>query len=278
MRLLCGREELRIEELGAENHLAVVNRFDLRSFDHEVTCSLDVDDEMIAFDPADRTDLFATFFEKHVVADADFESMSHDFDLRAKSSSRIARANPWAGGTSLAFTNGTTMDDLERLRAKLCRELAQSERSAEVHTRREARRLGDIPPAYALLALGAHARAQRPRFESIVATQQPERGLRIAHAVGQLFSTLRNLVLDRVIDTERSFRGTLLGFRHGIDVTRLLREVSVRLGDERMRQFCDEWLEERLRLVHGAERQLAWFADVPHRALKSGLGAALAAK
>ena len=167
------------------------------------------------------------------------------------------------------------MDELSKLRAKLCRELAQSEHSADVHTRREARRLGDVPPARALLALGQHAREQRPRFESLVEKRQPRRGLQIAKAVGELFSVLRHMIGDRIIDTERSYRGTLLGFRHGVDITRLLREVAIRLGDERLRMFCDEWLEQRVELIHAAERELAWFADVPHRALKSGLANAL---
>ncbi len=170
------------------------------------------------------------------------------------------------------------MSDLEKLRAKLCRELAQSEHSADVHTRREARRLGDVAPARALLALGEHAREQRPRFDSLACRRQPERGLQIARAVGEMFSTLRNLLFDRMIDTERSYRGTLLGFRHGVDVTRLLREVALRIGDDRLLQFCDEWLEQRIRLLHEAERQLAWFADVPGRAIKSGLRASLATK
>jgi hypothetical protein len=170
------------------------------------------------------------------------------------------------------------MSDLEKLRAKLCRELAQSEHSADVHTRREGRRLGDVPPARALLALGEHARQQRPRFDALACRRQPQRGLQIARAVGEMFSTLRNLLFDRMLDTERSYRGTLLGFRHGVDVTRLLREVALRIGDDRLLQFCDEWLEQRIRLLHEAERQLAWFADVPTRAIKSGLRASLATK
>ncbi len=168
------------------------------------------------------------------------------------------------------------MDDLQKLRAKLCRELAQSERSADVHTRREARRLGDVPPARALLALGEHARAYRSRFDAIACERQPEAGLQLARAIGQMFSTLRKHLFDRLIDTERSYRGTLLGFRHGIDVSRLLREVAVRVGDDHLVGFCDEWLPTRLELVATAERQLAWFADVPSRALKSGMRAAIA--
>lgn len=177
-----------------------------------------------------------------------------------------------ATGTYLASMVGSPMDDLEKLRAKLCRELAQSEHSADVHTRREARRLGDVPPARALQALGDHARAQHARFDALVRRRQPERGLEIARAVGEVFSELRNLIFDRIIDTERSYRGTLLGFHHGVDLTRLLREVAIRAGDDQLLAFCEDWLERRIALVHDAERQLAWFADLPARALMSGGG------
>jgi hypothetical protein len=91
--------------------------------------------------------------------------------------------------------------------------------------------------------------AQRPRFDALACRRQPQRGLQIARAVGEMFSTLRNLLFDRMIDTERSYRGTLLGFRHGVDVTRLLREVALRIGDDRLLQFCDEWLVQQARVV-----------------------------
>ena len=48
------------------------------------------------------------------------------------------------------------------------------------------------------------------------------------------------------------------------------------LDDRELAEFCESLLERRLELVHDAERQLAWFADVPKRALQSGLEAALA--
>jgi hypothetical protein len=172
----------------------------------------------------------------------------------------------------------SSMDDLHKLRAKLCRELAQSEHSADVHTRREARRLGDVPPANALLALGEHASAEGPRFDAVACEKQPEKNLQFARAIGEVFSALRHLVFDRVIDTERSYRGTLLGFRHGIDAARLLREVAVRLNDMNLVDFIDAWMPRRLELLHAAERTLSWFADSPSRAIQSGLSAAIVSK
>jgi hypothetical protein len=159
---------------------------------------------------------------------------------------------------------------LHKLHAKLCRELAQSEHSAIVHTRREVRRLGDVPPANALRALGAHAASLRPRMAMLMATRQPF-GALVARAVGQTFSNLRHLVFDRLIDVERSYRGTLLGFHHGIATARLLRDVSLRLNDRYMHRFCDDLLAERLPLLDVAEQEVSWFARTPRNAIKSGL-------
>lgn len=165
------------------------------------------------------------------------------------------------------------MTDLHKLRTKLCRELAQSEHDAKLHTMREARRLGPVPPAVALRAIATHAEDQRPRFESLM-RRQPA-GLQLGRAVGLVFSTLRHYLFDRLIDTERSYRATLLGIKHGLDVARLLREVAVREGDPAIVRFCDELLVERTLLVEDAEKQLVWFAECPQQALRSGLWIAL---
>lgn len=159
------------------------------------------------------------------------------------------------------------MSELQRLCAKLCRELAQSERSAVLHTRREARRLGDVPPARALLSIGAHAEQQRARFDGLLVKRDVQSTV-LARLVGDLFWSLRHAIFDRLVESERSYRGTLLGLRHGIDVARLLREVALREGDARLMRFCDEWLVERLCLLETAEQELAWFAETPDRALR----------
>lgn len=164
------------------------------------------------------------------------------------------------------------MNPLRKLYGKLCRELAQSERSAVVHTRREARRLGDTPPARALRALGAHAQAMNPAFQDLVGRRQPV-GMMLGRRIGELFSTLRHVIFDRLMDLERSYRGTLLGFHHGLAVARLLREVAERLDERGMVEFCDEWLPVRMGLVEAAERELHWFADAPHKAIRSGFRA-----
>jgi hypothetical protein len=163
---------------------------------------------------------------------------------------------------------------LDKLYTKLCRELAQSEHSAIVHTRREARRLGDVPPAHALVELGAHAASLRPRLSVLMSTRQPL-GVVLARIIGELFSTVRDLVFDRLIDLERSYRGRLLGFHHGIAVARLLRDVAARLGDQHMVGYCEDMLRERVPLLEAAEREVTWFAQRSTKAIRSGLSAAL---
>ncbi|MBA3393072.1 MAG: hypothetical protein H0T89_10530 [Deltaproteobacteria bacterium] len=169
------------------------------------------------------------------------------------------------------------MSDLQKLHTKLCRELAQSEYAANVHTWREAKRLGTTPPAEALRAISEHARDQRPRFEALMSRGNQTADVKVGHSVGEIFSTVRHVLFDRLIDSERSYRGTLLGLHRGVDIVRLLREVSCREGDSYLMRFCDEWLLERLCLLEQAEQALAFFAEEPSRALASGFGGTLQA-
>jgi hypothetical protein len=86
-----------------------------------------------------------------------------------------------------------------------------------------------------------------------------------------MFSGIRHGVLDRLIDVERSYRGTLLGYHHGIGVVRLLAEIASRDDDAHLVTFCNEWLSERAVLVERAERALVWFAERPALSARSGL-------
>lgn len=163
------------------------------------------------------------------------------------------------------------MTDLRKLKEKLCRELSQSEHSAIVQPRREAKRLGAIPPADALRAIADHAAAMRPRFDALVEGRRASRrGIEIGRFVGEMFSRLRRTLFDHLIDTERSYRGTLLGCDHGIDVVHLLRAVAREDGDAHLAGFCDEWLAARMPLVRDAQDALAYFAANPSLALQSG--------
>jgi hypothetical protein len=160
-------------------------------------------------------------------------------------------------------------DDLERLRRKLSRELAQSEQAALIHTEREATRLGESLPAEKLREISAHAAHLRPRLDALLRPRQPI-GIVAGRMAGRAFSAIRHLFADRVLSAERSYRATLLGCFHGIDTARLLREVAHRTEDIRLFRFCDDLIAQREPLIREAERALSWFASHPDTAMASG--------
>ncbi|MEO8844503.1 MAG: hypothetical protein ABI591_21120 [Kofleriaceae bacterium] len=154
-----------------------------------------------------------------------------------------------------------------RLRDKLCREIAQAEHDARIHARREAGRLGDVAPGRALLAIAEHAAEIEPVLAKL--THQPL-GRHLSRAVADVVSAARHFLFDRLLDSARSYRVTLLGLKHGVDATRLLREVVTLTGDVALLKFCDLVLVERLCLIEDAEQALAWFAEHSELALQSG--------
>jgi hypothetical protein len=160
-------------------------------------------------------------------------------------------------------------DDLARLRHKLSRELAQSEHDAVYQTRREASRLGENLPAAKLREIAAHAEHLSPRLEALLLQRQPL-GMRAGRWVGETFSIIRHYFVDRILQSERSYRATLLGLAHGLDVARLLREVARRSDDVRLFRFCDDMIAQREPLIHEAARALTWFASHPDVALTRG--------
>ena len=157
--------------------------------------------------------------------------------------------------------NGENRDEKARtLLRRLGRELFQAETSARLHCRREADRLGDVPPAAPLRAAAQHADdALRTMTKN---TARQELPLSVAGAVvGLAFSVARDLVIDRFFTSEQSYRGTLLGMKHGVDLVKMMNQLAQRQGDIELIQWTDNWLRERESLVQDAEAQLSWFAD-----------------
>lgn len=151
---------------------------------------------------------------------------------------------------------------------KLCRETAQSEYDAHLHTRRHARRLGDCPPGDALVAISQHAEAAWPRFV-VAASLERGLGIELARWTAMLFSNLRHFALDRIIDAQRAYRATLLGLVHGIDCARLMRQVALLRGERALVTWCDDVIPEREDLLQHASRALLWFASEPAVALRA---------
>lgn len=148
-----------------------------------------------------------------------------------------------------------------RLLDKLLRELQRSETQAIEAPPREARRLGESAPVLALRDVAAHAERMRARLLRAL----DGHGLAPSESrIGATFSTLRQLVADKVYDAERAFRGTLLDLRHGVEVVNVLREISRAEELFAVIRWCDDWLGARRTLVARVEAQLAWFAEQPH--------------
>jgi len=143
---------------------------------------------------------------------------------------------------------------------RLGRELFQTETSARLHCRREADRLGDIPPALPLRAAAQHADEALKNMAKN--TSRRDMPLSVAGAmVGAAFSNVRELVIDHFFTSEQSYRGTLLGMKHGVDLVKVMNQLAQREGDIELIQWTDAWLREREPLVQDAEAQLAWFTD-----------------
>lgn len=151
-------------------------------------------------------------------------------------------------------------DDTRRLLEKLVRETVRAEVQAIEAPEREARRLGASPPVAALAAIADHAARMQDRFGRMLDGHACELSTNRG-ALGSTLTSLRHLVVDRVVNGERAYRTTLLDLRHGLDVVKLLRDVTRRALLFGLVRWCDDWLGARRTLVARAEAQLSWFVD-----------------
>jgi hypothetical protein len=88
-----------------------------------------------------------------------------------------------------------------------------------------------------------------------------------AQAIGRAFSMARENLSDLTTTTEQSYRLTMLGVRHGIDLVRVLRELADAAEDAGLRTWSEKWLLRRVELIERAEMDLRWFVENPARAM-----------
>lgn len=144
-------------------------------------------------------------------------------------------------------------------------ELATAERLASRSPRREAERLGDVPPAHALRAVAAHADESRDDLDGVLRARRTS-----SSAWSFAASALAQLVDEALsvrLDDEHRFRRALLALRRGLDVARAVRASASHEGDGELLVLCDRWLAVRIRLVAGVEAELAWFGRPTRRSL-----------
>jgi hypothetical protein len=157
-------------------------------------------------------------------------------------------------------------DPSHALLRNLTRELFQTEVSASLHARREARRQPGTAPANALLAVARHADLASNELWQLARKHDLPRSS-FGMLLGLAFSEARQRIADHFIDAERSYRGTLLGMRHGSDLMRIFEATAEHVGREELVSWARSWLAIRDPLVKEAERELAWYATRARRAL-----------
>jgi hypothetical protein len=140
-------------------------------------------------------------------------------------------------------------------------ELFRIERSA-IASQRESQRYGSTPPGRALLAIARHAREEVSELEQLAQIDR-HRMPKAAAAASQLYTTVRDAVLDRMISVEKSYRGTLIELNHALDLVTLIRYLAKETGDHDLATWSKRWIAERRPLVEAAQRELVWFAQNP---------------
>lgn len=152
------------------------------------------------------------------------------------------------------------------LMRSLMRELFQAEQSAQRQCRAEARRFQGTPPGRALEAVARHADAVEEELP-VRARHHDLPVSKAGKAVGNTFSMLRRGVVDLFMDAETSYRATLLGLRHGLDVLMTLRAAAVAADDQELADWCERIRQARAPLIEELAQQLAWFAQHPEQAV-----------
>jgi len=155
---------------------------------------------------------------------------------------------------------------------QLSREFWQTEVSAARHCRREAARLELAPPALALIACAEHADDVLRELPEFALHREVEEGATGA-VLGRIFSAMCEGLSDRWLTSERSYRTTLLGLRHGVDLAHLMRDRAHCAQRTELEDFLERWLRRRIPLVEGVASELAWFADKPEYALENARSA-----
>lgn len=153
----------------------------------------------------------------------------------------------------------------------LLAEFFQTERSAIEHCHKEAERLGgEVPPAKSMEQVCEHAQHCLEALKALTSKHKNK-----GEVAGDAFSFLREMVGDNLLTYEQSYRGTLLGMTHGMDMVETLHGVSGELGDRDLEALCKRWLSERRPLVETCRRvSVSWFVAHPEEAsayIKQGL-------
>lgn len=157
--------------------------------------------------------------------------------------------------------------------ASLIVEAFQAEESAASHCGREADRLGSAAPALSMRSVSDHARQAMSTLAPLSRTRTDGETELAAtgKGLGRMLAGVREVSADMMLSSEKAYRSTLLGIHHSMITILLLEDAAVEAEDQDLADFCAEWLAERTRRIADCERDLAWFAQNPERALRRAL-------
>lgn len=158
-----------------------------------------------------------------------------------------------------------SLNQLDKLLHNVVHEVFQTETSALRHCQREAERLGATAPGRAMMAISEHAAGVLDALAPVCRREELPVSVG-GSAAGVFLSEMRDKVLDRLIQSERSYRGTLMGLHHGIDLMKLVMLASEASGKSSLIDLCAEWIPARTALVQRAVEELSWFVTHPERA------------
>jgi hypothetical protein len=175
------------------------------------------------------------------------------------------------------MTTNPATSSVEKLQHNLLREVYQTETSAVRHCQREADRLGAVSPAQAMLAVRTHAQEAVPALIDVCRREQlPVSSL--GSAAGAFFSQFRDKLADRLMQSERSYRVTLLGIRHGIDLMRMVSATADAANKLVLEEFCQGWLTTRIVMAERVQDEMTWFVRHPDHATELARPLFLAAR
>lgn len=175
------------------------------------------------------------------------------------------------------MTTSLNRNQLERLLHNVVHEVFQTETSAVRHCRREAERLGATGPGRAMNAISEHAARVLEQLGPVCEREDLPVSVG-GRALGAFFSEMRDKVVDRLMQSERSYRGTLIGLHHGIDLMKLVTLAAEAAGKPSLLDLCTDWIPARTALVERAVAELAWFVSHPERATELARPLNLAAR
>ena len=152
----------------------------------------------------------------------------------------------------------------------LLAEAFEAERTVCSHCGREADRLGSTPPGWSMRAVSNRAaralRDLRPLAEERTGGDRSDT-LALGRRLARVLAHVRELGADLRVSTEKSYRATLLEIHQASVAFLLLEDAALAVRDLELSDYCHRWIADRTRLIGDVERDLAWFAENPERAL-----------